>query len=73
MSDNDYLQRESQALIEELDTRIYETEVYDPLLNNARWEITRLREIVYEQTIELGLRGWEISVLKNNKSNSLKD
>jgi hypothetical protein len=67
MSDKDYLERESQALIEKLDDRIYELETFDPLLNSARWEIVRLREIVYEQTIELGLRGWEINQLKEGK------
>lgn len=61
MSDKDYLERESQTLIEKLDRRLTVLETYDPLLDEARWEIVRLRELVYEQTIELGLRAWELN------------
>lgn len=61
---NGYLERESREIIEEIDSYIFATSDNCDLINRARWEIVRLREKIYEQTIELGLKDWEITELK---------
>lgn len=67
MSDKGYLERQSHAMLEEIDNVLYATDEYDQLLLKARWEIARLQEIVYDQTIELGLKDYEITQLKESK------